>query len=131
MDERVDERVAVEEFRERLLHLDEESNAIHQELRTKDLLALAHRTQELVRLTRGLLEGNMAILFGNQPPRVSQNLKQHVDYADGHVRKALGDDYDFEVIQQRLYMATALAQYVVQEVARAVDEFEGRLNEGT
>jgi hypothetical protein len=128
MDDTVDERTALEEFRGRLQHLDREAHDIHLELRRKDLLALAHRTQELVRLTRGLLEGNISLLFGNEPPRVSQNLKQHVDFAEGHVRKALGEDYDFEVIQQRLYMATALAQYVVQEVARAADEFEQHMD---
>lgn len=129
MDERQTERNAVDEFRGRLRHLDEEASEIYQELRRKDLLALAHRTQEMVRLTRGILEGNMAILFGNEPPRVTQNLKQHVDFADGHVRRALGEDYDFEVIQQRLYMATALAQYVVREVTVAVDRFERSLEE--
>jgi hypothetical protein len=129
MEEGTDERAALEEFRSRLQRLDGEASEIHFELRRKDLLALGHRTQDLVRLTRGLLEGNLALLFGNEPPRISQNLKQHVDFADAHVRKALGEDYDFEVIQQRLYMATALAQYVVQEVTRAVDEFERRLED--
>ena len=129
MDDRQVERTAVDEFRVRLEHLDEEASAIYHELRAKDLLALTHRTQEMIRLARGMLEGNIAILFGNEPPRISQNLKQHVDYADGHVRRALGEEYDFEVIQQRLFMATALTQYVVREVSRAVDALEKRLEQ--
>src|SRR5436305_15176780 len=105
MDEGQSERDAITQFRERLRGLDEESVSVHEELRRRDLLALGHRTQELVRVTRTILEGNISILFGNEPAQVAQDLKQHVEFAENHVRLALGQEHDFEVIQQRLYMA--------------------------
>src|SRR5947209_72893 len=97
----------------RMIQLHEELKSINRELGRQDLLAIARRARELVRSTRGLLEGNVVLLFANQPDRIVEDLYRHLDYASGHVDRALAEEYEFEVIKRRLYMATALVEDVI------------------
>lgn len=107
-------------YKDRVTELHDELHAINRDLRSQDLIALASRTRELLRRTKGLLDGNIPILFADQPPRVYEELYHHIEYAQGHLTKALAEEYDFDVIKKRLYMATALSEYVVSGVAAAI-----------
>ncbi len=111
---------AQRQFQERMDQLRQELWTINRELGRPDLLRLARRTRELLRRTKGLLDGNIPILFANQPDRVPEELYKHIEYAQGHITKALAEEYEFETIEKRLYMATSLAEYVIDGVAEAV-----------
>ena len=54
-------------FERRMQTLTQELHLINKELGQVDLLALAHRTEDLVRQTKGLLDANVNILFHNEP----------------------------------------------------------------
>ena len=110
---------ALEQFQERMTLLQQDLDDVNRELGSKDLLALARRTRELLRRTKGLLDGNIPILFANEPPSVPEELYKHIEYAQGHVTAALAEEYDYEVIKKRLHMATSLAEYVIGGVAEA------------
>ena len=114
-------QAALQQYRDRILTLHEELNDINRSLSRQDLLALARRTRELLRRTKGLLDGNIPILFHDQPDRVPEELYKHIDYAQGHITRALSEEYEFAVIEKRLYMATALADYVINGVTEAID----------
>jgi hypothetical protein len=119
-----DSNEALEQFKQRMEELRLELRAINRELGVPDLLLLAHRTRELLRRTRGLLDGNVTVLFAKKPPRVYENLYDHVHYAEGHVVKALAEEYEFEAIKERLFMATALAEYIINGVSEAIRDVE-------
>jgi hypothetical protein len=99
----------------------EDLHEINRELGQVDLLRIAFRIREALRRTRSLLDGNVAILFEGQPASVPEDLYNHISYAEGHIRTALAEEYDFDVIKKHLRMATALAEYAVEGVAAAVD----------
>jgi hypothetical protein len=63
----------------------------------------------------------VAVLFAHEPDRVPEELYTYLSYAEGHIKTALSAEYEFDAIEKRLYMATALAQYVIEAVARAID----------
>jgi hypothetical protein len=112
------------QFKERMEHLEGELRAINTELGEIDLTAISSRTRELLRRTRGLLEGNTTILFEGQPARISEELYRYLEFADGHLNKALQDEYDFEVIKKRLFISTTLAEYVIRQVQAAATHLE-------
>jgi hypothetical protein len=116
---------ALQQFQERMEQLKQELWSINRELGRPDLLMLARRTRELLRRTKGLLDGNVPILFANQPDGVPEELYKHIEYAQGHITKALAEEYDFETIEKRLYMATSLAEYVIDGVGEAVKSLNG------
>jgi hypothetical protein len=116
---------ALQQFQERMEQLKQELWTINRELGRPDLLMLARRTRELLRRTKGLLDGNVPILFANQPDGVPEELYKHIEYAQGHITKALAEEYDFETIEKRLYMATSLADYVIDGVGEAVKSLNG------
>jgi hypothetical protein len=116
---------ALQQFQERMEQLKQELWTINRELGRPDLLMLARRTRELLRRTKGLLDGNVPILFANQPDGVPEELYKHIEYAQGHITKALAEEYDFETIEKRLYMATSLAEYVIDGVGEAVKSLNG------
>jgi ribosomal protein L10 len=116
----------MEAYKERMQELRLEARSINLELGRPDLFALAQRAQELVRRSKGLLDGNTTILFEGQPDRVAENLYEHVDYARGHIRKALAEEHEFEAIKRHLYMATSLAEYVIDGVEEAVSRIEAQ-----
>ncbi|GAC1512385.1 MAG: hypothetical protein NVS2B16_15230 [Chloroflexota bacterium] len=110
---------------ERRMHsLRDELHSINKELGQVDLLALAHRTEDLLLQTKGLLDGNVTILFHNQPDRSHEDLYKQLEYARGHIEKALGEEFQFDVIKQRLYMANSLCEYVIQGIARAIERLK-------
>jgi len=116
---------ALQQFQERMDQLKQELWTINRELGRPDLLMLARRTRELLRRTKGLLDGNVPILYANQSDRVPEELYKHIEYAQGHITKALAEEYEFETIEKRLYMATSLAEYVIDGVGEAVKSLNG------
>lgn len=90
-------------------------------------MLLARRTRELTVSTRMLLENNVNVLYAEQPPRVTDTLFAHLDYADVHVAKALSEEYLFEVIKQRLYMAAALADFAIRSMDGAMAAVEAKV----
>ena len=115
---------AFQQFRQRMHHLQIELGEIKSELGRPDFLGLADRTRDLLRMTRGLLDGNVNILFANEPARVPENLYKHIEYAQGHLDKALGEEYEFDAIVKRLYMATTLSEYVIRSVQEALNTMD-------
>lgn len=123
------ERQALESFKTRMQRIHDEVRAIDQSLARRDILALAHRTRDAIRETRGILDKNVEILFAGRPPQFHQDLYDQLDYAEVHVNKALSDEVDFQQMERRLYLATRLAEDVLSYVAGAVGEMEARLGE--
>ncbi len=117
----------MEQFKRRMSDLQDELTDINRTLGAVDLLGLAHRARELLRQTRGLLDGNVNVLFSHQPPRIAENLYNHVEWAEGHLVKALSEEYEFEAIKQRLYMVTFLSGYVIRGVQEAVSHLEHQM----
>lgn len=111
-------------FERRMQTLTQELHLINKELGQVDLLALAHRTEDLVRQTKGLLDANVNILFHNEPERVPEDLHRQLEYARGHIEKALGEEYHFDVIKQRLYMANSLCEYVIHGISAAIERLK-------
>jgi hypothetical protein len=121
-------RVALGTFKERMYQLEKERSAINRELGSLDLMAVARRTRQLLRATKGLMDGNVTVLFANKPDSVSEELYKYLEYAEGHVTQALSQEYEFDVIKKRLFMATALGEYVIAGVDLAVREIEERID---
>jgi hypothetical protein len=115
---------ALQQFRQRMTLLEDELREINMELGSQNLLALVTKTKELLRRTKGLLDGNIPILFAGQPPSVPEELYRHLEYAQAHITKALAEEYEFDTIKKRLYMATALAEFVIGGVAEAIKNLE-------
>jgi len=121
------ERVATDQFRRRMESLTADMAAINRELGNVNLLTIARRTATLLRHTKSLIDGNVTVLFADFPDRVPEDLYRHIEYAEAHIRKALSEEYEFEVIKQRLFMATAICEYVIDCVGDALTRLEGRL----
>lgn len=113
---------AMVQFRIRMQQLDGELRSVDAGLARQNFLTLADTVREVLRKTRTLLDSNLNVLFGHQPPRVAENLHKHLEYAQSHLDKALGEEYEFEIIFKRLHMATTLVEYVIQGVDRAAEE---------
>ncbi len=124
MENTAEGRMAMDQFKRRMEGLEDDLRDINRALGAVDLLALAHRTRELLRQTKGLLDGNVNVLFADQPARVAEELYKHVEYAEGHLHHALGEEVDFERIRQRLFMATFLSDFVIRGVQQAVENIE-------
>jgi hypothetical protein len=122
------ERVATDQFRRRMETLSADMAAINRELGNVNLLSIARRTSTLLRHTKSLIDGNVTVLFADFPDRVPEDLYRHIEYADNHIRKALSEEYEFEAIKQRLFMATAICEYVIEGVSEALSHLEGRLD---
>lgn len=122
------ERRAVESFKVRMQQIEEEVQAIDRELAQRNIIALAHRAREAIRLTRSLLDKNVEILFARRSDHFHQDLYDHLAYAEGHVTRALSEEVDFQGMEKRLYLATRLVEDVLGHIAIAVGEIEERLN---
>lgn len=125
------ERVATDQFRRRMESLAADMRTINSELGNVHILSIARRTATLLRHTKSLIDGNVTVLFGDLPERVPEDLYRHIEYADSHIRKALSEEYEFEAIKQRLFMATAICEYVMDGVGEALTQLEGRLESTT
>ena len=125
------ERVATDQFRHRMEALNADMVAINRELGNVNLLSIARRTATLLRHTKSLIDGNVTVLFADFPDRVPEDLYRHVEYAETHIRKALSEEYEFEAIKQRLFMATAICEYVIEGVREALSHLEGSLEKPT
>jgi hypothetical protein len=125
------ERLATDQFRRRMESLTGDMAAINRELGNVNLLTIARRTATLLRHTKSLIDGNVTVLFADFPDRVPEDLYRHIEYAETHIRKALSEDYEFEVIKQRLFMATAICEYVIDGVGDALTHLEGRLGQAS
>ena len=122
------QRVATDQFRRRMESLTSDMEAINRELGNVNLLNIARRTSTLLRHSKALIDGNVTVLFADTPDRVPEDLYKHIEYAEMHIRKALSEEYEFEVIKQRLFMATAICEYVIEGVADALTRLEARLD---
>ncbi len=121
------ERVATDQFRRRMESLTSDMESINRELGNVNLLNIARRTSALLRNSKALIDGNVTVLFADTPDRVPEDLYKHIEYAELHIRKALSEEYEFEVIKQRLFMATAICEYVIEGVGDALTRLESRL----
>ncbi len=128
MDNSGTERVATDRFRVRLEALTNDMRAINRELGNVNLLSIARRTQDLLRGSKALLDGNIMVLFADAPDRVPEDLYRHIEYAEVHLRKALSEEYEFEAIKQRLFMATAICEYVIEQVGSALITLEATMS---
>jgi hypothetical protein len=122
------ERIATDQFRRRMENLTADMAAINRELGNVNLLSIARRTAALLRHTKSLIDGNVTVLFADFPDRVPEDLYRHIEYADNHIRKALSEEYEFEAIKQRLFMATAICEYVIEGVSEALTHLEGHFD---
>jgi hypothetical protein len=122
-------RVALTAFRERMYELETERTQITRELGGIDIMHLARRTGNLLTSIKRLLDGNVTVLFAKDAEKVSEELYRYLDYAEGHVRQALSDEFEFDIIKKRLYMATTLGEYVIEGVDAAVRGMEHQLEE--
>jgi hypothetical protein len=113
---------SISAFRQRMADLEKELHSINRVLGSQDLLTIGWRTRELLRRTKGLLDGNINVLFHGQPARIYEDLYRHIEWAEGHLNKAFSEEYEFEAIKRRLYMATSLSEYVIRGVGQAVDK---------
>jgi hypothetical protein len=129
VNETAHERVATDQFRRRMESLIADMGAINRELGNVNLLTIARRTATLLRHTKSLIDGNVTVLFSDFPERVPEDLYKHIEYAETHIRRALSEEYEFEVIKQRLFMATAICEYVIDGVGDALTHLEGRLDQ--
>jgi hypothetical protein len=112
---------SISQFKQRMEDLEDELRSINRVLGSQDLLAIEARTRELLRRTKGLLDGNINILFHGQPARIYEDLYRHIEWSEGHLNKAFAEEYEFEAIKQRLYMATSLSEYVIKGVHQALE----------
>ncbi|HCG00897.1 MAG TPA: hypothetical protein DEV93_10190 [Chloroflexi bacterium] len=119
-------RVAIGIFKERMFQLEQERSSINGDLGAIDIMGLARRTRQLLRNAKNLMDGNVTVLFAAQPARMAEELYKYLEYAEGHVMKALSEEYEFEAIKRRLYMSTTLARYVIEGVQQAVQDIEAR-----
>lgn len=124
-------RVATDQFRRRMESLTTDMTAINRELGNVNLLSIARRTATLLRHTKALIDGNVTVLFADFPERVHEDLYKHIEYAETHIRKALSEEYEFEAIKQRLFMATAICEYVIDGVGEALTHLESNLKESS
>jgi hypothetical protein len=120
-------RVALGVFKERVYQLERERAEINRELGAIDVMKLARRASNLLHSAKSLMDGNVTVLFANQPVKTSEDLYKYLEYAEGHVMKALSQEYEFEAIKQRLYMATTLAEYVLEGVQNALTVLESQM----
>lgn len=111
-------------FAQRLRDLDAEMSGLQLELSRKGLIPMAMRVRRIIRGTRVLLDANMAALFPDDTAETRDDLHQLLDAADRQVSLALGEDYEFESIQQRLYMATSQGEYVVKTMVAALNSLQ-------
>ncbi|HZU12947.1 MAG TPA: hypothetical protein VFB58_08915 [Chloroflexota bacterium] len=111
-------------FAQRLQNLDADMTSLQLELSRKGLIPMAMKTRRLIRATRNLLDANIAVLFPDDTAEVREDMHQLLDSADRQVELALREDYEFESIQQRLYMATAQGEYVVKTMVTALNELQ-------
>lgn len=127
-DQQITERQALESFKSRLGKIAVEVEMIDRALARRDLLTLAHQVRDAIRQTRALLDKNVEILFAGHPPQFHQDMYNHLDYAEGHVERALREEADFPAMEKHIYLANKLAEDVLQYVASAVGDMEARLD---
>lgn len=121
-------RVALGVFKERVYQLERERAEINRELGAIDVMKLARRASNLLYSAKSLMDGNVTVLFAHQPVKTSEELYKYLEYAEGHVMMALSQEYEFEAIKQRLYMATTLAEYVLEGVQEALSVLEAQMD---
>lgn len=124
------ERIAFENFKARLSRVETEVRSIDQELSHPDLLGVAHRCREAIRMARDLLERNVDILFAGQPPHVHDELWAQLEYAGSHVNRALSDEVVPQRIEQRLLLATRLTQDALDRVKAALEAVGQSMDDG-
>ena len=110
----------------RLEELKAELTDIRSELASRNIIVLADRCRRMLSDTRSLLDGNLNALFASESPEVRTHLHSWLGYADQQIATALSQDYDFEVILQRLYMAALLATHVQESMAGAIEDLKRR-----
>lgn len=117
---------SADRFVQRLDELRSDLTDIRTELASKNIISLADRCRRMLRETRFLLDGNLNALFASESPEMRTNLHSFLEYADQQVATALSQDYDFEIINQRLYLASLLATHVQELMAGAIDDLRRR-----
>lgn len=122
------ERSALEQFRRRIAEITTEVEAIDRELARRDILALAHRTRRSIRATRGLLDRNVDVLFAGQQEPLHGDLYAELKYADNHVAEALSTEVEFQLMEQRLYLAARLVEDVLAHVLLALQTIQERMD---
>jgi hypothetical protein len=119
MDDR--ESQAATRFEQRLNALRSDLSALGGDRLIRDVLVSARRVESAFFETRSLLEGNMNVLFGDESADVRQQLTNWLDHAREQIRRALAEEHDVDAIRQRLTMAVALTDMVVQRMREKME----------
>ncbi len=119
MDDR--ETQAATRFEQRLSALRSDLNTLGGDRLIRDVLVSARRVENALAETRSLLEGNMNVLFGDETTDVRQQLTTWLEHAREQVRRGLAEEHDVDAIRQRLTMAVALTDMVVQRMREKMD----------
>lgn len=115
------ESQATERFEQRLTVLRSDLSALGGDRLIRDVLVSARRVESALSETRSLLDGNMNVLFGDESVDTRQQLVAWLDHAREQVRQALAVEHDVDAIRQRLTMAVALADMVVQRMREKME----------
>lgn len=119
MDDR--ETQAATRFEQRLSALRSDLNTLGGDRLIRDVLVSARRVENALAETRSLLEGNMNVLFGDETTDVRQQLTTWLEHAREQVRRGLAEEHDVDAIRQRLTMAVALTDMVVQRMREKME----------
>lgn len=119
MDDR--ETQAATRFEQRITALRSDLSALGGDRLIRDVLVSARRAEAALAETRSLLEGNMNVLFGDENTDVRQQLTVWLEHAREQIRRALAEEHDVDAIRQRLTMAVALTDMVVQRMREKME----------
>lgn len=115
------ESQAATRFEQRLNALRSDLSALGGDRLIRDVLLSARRVESAFFETRSLLDGNMNVLFGDESADVRQQLTDWLDHAREQIRRALAEEHDVDAIRQRLTMAVALTDMVVQRMREKME----------
>lgn len=124
MDDR--ESQAATRFEQRLSVLRSDLSALGGDRLIRDVLLSARRVEFALAETRALLEGNMTVLFGDESPEARHQLSNWLDHAREQLRRALSEEHDVDTIRQRLTVAVALTDMVVQRMREKMEDLRSK-----
>jgi hypothetical protein len=117
---------AATRFEQRLTALRSDLSALGGDRLIRDVLLSARRVETSLAETRSLLEGNMTVLFGDETADTRHQLLSWLDHAREQIRRGLAEEHDVDTIRQRLTMAVALTDMVVQRMREKMEELRSK-----
>jgi hypothetical protein len=113
-------------FEQRLTSLRADLSALGGDRLIRDVLLSARRVESALAETRALLESNMNVLFGDETADTRHQLLSWLDHAREQIRRGLSEEHDVDNIRQRLTMAVALTDMVVQRMREKMEELRSK-----